>query len=457
MTDEAYIDSLVENARQALKEFESADQKTVDRIVREIAKYVFDNAAELAKMSVAETGMGAVEYKTAKNKGKARIIWHSLKGKKSIGVLSEDKETGIIEIAKPIGVVGAVQPTTNPQVTPMANAMSAIKGRNAIIIAPHPRAEKTTTHLVEAWNERIGKLGAPKNLIQHIDGAGVDKTKLLMQKADVVVATGGPGMVKAAYSGGKPSFGVGQGNVQTIIDRDVDMKEAVQMIVDGRIFDRGIICSGEQTIITPADRWTELRTEIEGYGGFWVEDGPDREKFLGVLFADGHINKEMVGQTPEVIAKAAGVNIPEGTKVIVIPEEAANKNSVLRKEKMFPVITPFKYNDFSEAVDIAVENLNIEGRGHTVSVHSHTDEHILEVGLRAPVSRVVVNQIASTSSGGSFYNGLNPTSTLGCGSWGNNSISENFYYKHLLNITRVAKKIENPVIPTDEELWAEDV
>jgi succinate-semialdehyde dehydrogenase len=264
-------------------------------------------------------------------------------------------------------------------------------------------------------------------------------------------------MVKAAYSGGKPSFGVGQGNVQTIIDRDVDMKEAVQMIVDGRIFDRGIICSGEQTIITPADRWTELRTEIEGYGGFWVEDGPDREKFLGVLFADGHINKEMVGQTPEVIAKAAGVNIPEGTKVIVIPEEAANKNSVLRKEKMFPVITPFKYNDFSEAVDIAVENLNIEGRGHTVSVHSHTDEHILEVGLRAPVSRVVVNQIASTSSGGSFYNGLNPTSTLGCGSWGNNSISENFYYKHLLNITRVAKKIENPVIPTDEELWAEDV
>ena len=457
MTDEAYIDGLVVKSRKALKEFENADQKTVDRIVREIGKYVFDNAQELAEMAVAETGMGTVENKTAKNKNKARIIWYSLKGKKSVGILSENEETGIIEIAKPVGVVGAIQPTTNPQITPMANSMSAIKGRNPIIIASHPRAVKTTKHLVDRWNERIVKLGAPRNLIQFVEGTSVERTRLLMQKVDVSVATGGPGMVKSAYSSGKPSFGVGQGNVQAIIDRDVDMKAAVRMIVDGRIFDRGIICSGEQTIITPAEKWDEMRKELEAYGGFWVEDEGSKKKIIDVLFIDGHLNKDMVGQPPQVIAKAAGVELPADIKVIAIPEDAANKDSLLRREKMFPVITPFKYTDFSEAIEILLDNLEIEGKGHSVSIHSKNEEHIRELGFRAPVCRIVVNQIAAVSTGGNFFNGLNPTSTLGCGSWGNNSISENFTYKHLLNITRIAKRKENPVIPTDAELWAEEV
>jgi len=454
MNDAEYIKDLVAKSRAALKEIESFDQRTIDRIVREIAKYVYDNAKELAEMSVEETGMGTVEYKTGKNLGKAKILWHSLKGKKSIGIISEDEESGIIEIAKPVGVVGAIQPTTNPQVTPMANAMAAIKGRNTIIIAPHPRAEKTTKYLVDRWHEVLKKFKAPEYLIQYVDGASVERTKLLMENVDVIVATGGPGMVKAAYSSGRPSFGVGQGNVQTIIDRDADMKEAIHMIVDGRIFDRGIICSGEQTIITPADRYEEMRKELEAYGGYWIEKDEDREKLLKTLFPEGKTNKDMVGQDVQTIAKAAGVDIPEGTEVIVMPEEASVKDSLLRKEKMFPVITPFRYDKFSEAVDIAIENLELEGKGHSVSIHSHTDEHIKELGVRAPVSRVIVNQPCATHNGGSFVNGLNATSTLGCGSWGNNSISENFYYKHLLNITRVAKVKKNPVIPTDEELWS---
>lgn len=455
MNDTEYIKDLVQKSRQALKEIESFDQVQVDRIVREIAKYVFDNAEPLAEMSVKETGMGGLEYKTKKNLGKARIMWHSLKDKKSIGIISEDEEAGIIEIAKPVGVVGAIQPTTNPQVTPMANAMAAIKGRNSIIVAPHPRAEKTTKYLVDKWNERIAKLGAPKNLIQYVDGASVERTKLLMENVDVIVATGGPGMVKAAYSSGKPSYGVGQGNVQTIIDSDVDMKAAVKMIIDGRVFDQGIICSGEQTIITPVDRYEEMRSEVEAYGGYWIEKEADREKLIETLFPEGKTSKEMVGQTVQDIAKASGVAIPEGTKVIVIPEESWKKDSLLRKEKMFPVITPFKYEKFSEAIDIAIENLELEGKGHSVSIHSHNDDHIKELGLRVPVSRVIVNQPCATHNGGNFVNGLNATSTLGCGSWGNNSISENFYYKHLLNITRVAKVKKNPVVPTDEELWEE--
>jgi succinate-semialdehyde dehydrogenase len=457
MNDVDYIKGLVQQSKQALQEIESFDQKAVDRLVREIAKYVFDNAQELAEMSVKETKMGAVEYKTKKNLGKARIMWHSLKGKKSIGIISEDEDTGIIEVAKPVGVVGAIQPTTNPQVTPMANAMAAIKGRNAIIIAPHPRAEKSTKYLVDRWNEKLEELGAPKYLIQYVDGASVERTKHLMENVDVIVATGGPGMVSAAYSSGKPSYGVGQGNVQTIIDRGVDIQAAVKMIIDGRIFDNGIICSGEQTIITPVELYEEMRKEVEAYGGYWIERESEREKIINVLFPDGKTNKEMVGQTVQDIAKASGVTIPEGTKVIVIPEETWNKDSLLRKEKMFPVITPFKYEEFSEAIDIAIENLELEGKGHSVSLHSYNDENIRELGRRVPVSRVMVNQPSATHTGGNFVNGLNATSTLGCGSWGNNSISENFYYKHLLNITRVAKVRKNPVVLTDEELWSEEV
>ena len=199
-----------------------------------------------------------------------------------------------------------------------------------------------------------------------------------------------------------------------------------------------------------------MRKELEAYGGYWVESDKERKKLLNVLFPDGKTNKDMVGQSVNVIAGAAGLEIPEETKVIVMPEEVSNKESLLRKEKMFPVITPFKYNNFSEAVDIAIENLEIEGKGHSVSIHSNNKEHIRELGMRVPVSRILVNQTCATSSGGSFLNGLNASSTLGCGSWGNNSISENFYYKHLLNITRISNIKKNNTVPGDEELWAEE-
>mgnify|MGYP006277166377 CR=1 FL=1 len=451
--DETYIAGLVAKARVALAAFEPFNQKQVDTILRDIAKNVFDNAEELAEMAVKETGMGGVEYKIKKNQGKARILWYHLKGKKSMGVIDEDEESGITQIAKPVGVVAAVQPTTNPTVTPMANCMAALKGKNAIIIAPHPRAENTTKYSVRQWQDILEQHGAPRDLIQLVEDGSVERTKELMKQCDVNVATGGPAMVKSAYSSGRPSFGVGQGNVQTIIDRDVDIPETVRMILDARIFDNGIICSGEQTMITPEEKFDELKNAVVDYGGYWVDGPAEKQKFIDVLFPEGKINREMVGQSVQQIAEAAGVNVPEGTRVLAIPEENENKDSVLRKEKMFPVITPFKYKDFDQAIDIAVENLSIEGKGHSVSVHSHNDEHLKELGRRAPVSRVLVNQPCATANGGAFTNSLNATSTLGAGSWGNNSISENFYYKHLLNITRVAKVKKHPYQPSDEELW----
>lgn len=432
-------------------------QKQVDLMVRDVAKYVFENAEMLAEMAYEESGMGSKYYKTLKNQGKARVMWASLRGKKSMGVIAEDDETGIIEIAKPVGVVGAVQPCTNPIVTPMANVMNALKTKNAVILAAHPRSQKCTRFLVGKWNEILATHGAPDNMVQCIEEGSLEKTTALMQEADVVVATGGPGMVKAAYSGGKPSFGVGPGNVQVIVDNDVDMKETVHKIIDGRIFDNGIICAGEQTMILPEELYDEAMEEVQAYGGFLITDPAEKQKLTDVLFPEGKISKDMVGVTVQKIAAAAGIPMPEDTKVIVIPEENDNHDSVLRKEKMFPVITPFKYKKFSEAIDIAIENLNREGKGHTVSVHTNNPDHLLEVGLRAPVSRVVVNNPSSTTAGGSFVNGLNPTSTLGCGSWGNNSISENFYYKHLLNITRIARPKKNPVVPEDDDLWNGDV
>jgi succinate-semialdehyde dehydrogenase len=451
--DATYIAELVAKARVALAAFASFDQKQVDTILRDIAKNVFDNAEELAEMAVTETGMGEVEYKIKKNQGKARILWYSLKGKKSMGVIDEDEESGITMIAKPVGVVAAVQPTTNPTVTPMANCMAAVKGKNAIIIAPHPRAEQTTKYSVRQWQDILEAHGAPRDLIQLVEDGSVERTQELMRQCDVNVATGGPAMVRSAYSSGHPSFGVGQGNVQTIIDRDVDIPETVKMILDARIFDNGIICSGEQTMITPEEKFDELKRAVLDYGGYWVDDPGEKQRLIDVLFPNGKIDKKMVGRNVQVIAEAAGIDMPPATKVIVIPEDPADKASVLRKEKMFPVITPFPYKTFEDAIELAVENLRIEGKGHSVSVHSHNDEHLKELGRRAPVSRVLVNQPCATANGGAFTNSLNATSTLGAGSWGNNSISENFYYKHLLNITRVAKVKKNPVQPSDEELW----
>ncbi|MDR1954142.1 MAG: aldehyde dehydrogenase family protein [Clostridiales Family XIII bacterium] len=452
---EAYIQGYIDAARKAQAVFETKSQEETDRAVLAIAKVVHDNAEMLAELAIQETGMGNYDDKVLKNKNKAKIIWHSLKGKKSKGIIDIDEAAGITKIAKPIGVVAAITPTTNPIVTPMSNAMFALKGGNAIIITPHHKSVKCSGETVALMRKVLAELGLPEDLIQIIDEHSRENTKNLISMADIVIATGGMGMVKAAYSSGRPALGVGAGNVQCIIDRGVDIAAAVPKIITGRIFDNGIICSAEQSVICPEESYDAVLAEFEKNGGYVVRDASEKEKFRNAIFDEqGHISRHVVGQSVSAIAELAKADIPADTKIIVIEADGTGKEDVLGKEKMCPVIAAYKYKDFADGVRIAKENLEAEGKGHSVSIHSNSKENIEYAGLALPVSRFVINQVCASSAGGSFFNGLAPTNTLGCGSWGHNSISENLTYTHLINVSRVAYNMESNHVPSDEELWS---
>lgn len=446
------IDEMIAKAKIAQQAFEKFDQQQVDAIVKAIGKIIYDNAVELAENAVAETRMGNVPDKITKNKGKSRAIWNNLKGKPSIGVIAEKDENGIVKIAKPVGVVGAVTPTTNPVVTPMCNSMFALKGGNAIIIAPHPRAKNCSGQTVDLMNSEIKRLGGPDNLIQCIREPSIAATNELMQKVDVLVATGGPAMVAAAYSSGKPSFGVGPGNVQVIIDTDVAYEETAEKVITGRSFDYGIICSGEQSVIAQKDQYDDVIAAFIAKGAHYVDDQETADKLRAVIFENGHISPDVVGQSPQVIAEMAGIDIADDAKIILIKSNGSD-DDILRKEKMCPVMVAFDYDDFDEAVAIAKFNLNIEGKGHTCAIHSNNQDHITQAGIVLPISRLVVNEASSITAGGSLKNGFAPTTTLGCGSWGNNSISENLDYHHLINVHRIGYVHDKPA-PSDDEIWS---
>ncbi len=457
MANTIMVKSLIERSSIAQKAIENYTQQQVDAIVRMFAKVVYDNAEMLAEMAVNETRMGVLDHKIAKNKGKARIIWNDLKTKKSVGVLSVDEEQGLTSIARPMGVVVAVTPCTNPIVTPMCNAMFAIKCRNSIIIAPHPRAFNCANKLAELFGDELQKLGAPRDLFLVAGEASVDTTTELMQSADVVLATGGMGMVKAAYSSGKPSYGVGAGNVQCILDRGVDYTTAAEKILSGRCFDNGIICSGEQTVIAPSEEYKNIIERFVSLGVYYTEDENEVDNIRAVLFPNGVMNKDLVGQPVAKLLDLAGIKTSDNNavKAVMVKPKSYGEGELFSKEKMCPVFSAYSYDSFEEAVAIACANLEVEGKGHSVAIHSNNKENLEYAGIKLPVSRVLVNQSCATMNGGAFANALTPTTTLGCGSWGNNSISENLSYKHLMNVTRIACEKLNWVQPTDDEIWSE--
>jgi succinate-semialdehyde dehydrogenase len=449
------VKQLVANARVAQAAFESFSQEQVDAIVKGIGKYVYDNADMLAQMAVDETGIGVYMDKILKNKGKARAIWNSLKDKKSRGIIGDDPDTNMVFVAKPMGVVGAVTPVTNPIVTPMCNGMFALKAGNAVIFAPHPKAEKCTTLLTQEFMKVVKAHGGPDNLIQTIVNGSVEKTQELMKAVDVVVATGGAAMVKSAYSSGKPSFGVGAGNVPVIIDRDVDLKEAIDKIVAGASFDNGIICSHEQFVFAPEESYDEILQLFEATGKVWfTADEDEIQRLRDVVFPGGHLNKDVVGKPASAIGALAGIDVPESARLILLPARGSGAEDVLAKEKLCPVIAILPYKSFTEAVAKAKANLLVEGAGHSAALHSNNESNIRNAGVELPISRLVVNQACSLTAGGSLTNGFAPTTTLGCGSWGGNSISENLDYKHLMNVSRIGKVITGKKVPTDAEIWA---
>lgn len=455
ITTDLSIQELVTNARNAQAQYESFNQKQVDAIVRDIGKFVYDNAEPLARMAVDETDMGSYDDKVLKNKGKARVIWNNLKDKKSRGVIGEDADSNLVFVAKPMGVVAAVTPVTNPIVTPMCNGMFALKTGNAVIFASHPKAQKCAEYLALEFMKIVKSHDGPDNLIQVVTNGSVEKTQQLMQSADVVVATGGGAMVKSAYSSGKPSFGVGAGNVPVIIDRNIDLQDAVEKIVDGASFDHGIICSHEQFVIAPEENFDKTIELFTNTGKVWFTDDKNQiQKLREVVFQDGYLNKDVVGKSASEVGKMAGIDVPESSRLILLPADGSGTEDVLAKEKLCPVIAIVPYSTFEDAVNMAKANLLVEGAGHSAALHSNNDENIQKAGIELPISRLVVNQPSSTTAGGSLTNGFAPTTTLGCGSWGGNSISENLDYKHLMNVSRIGKIIPDKKVPTDDEIWA---
>ena len=447
------IKEMVAKAREAQAIFErSFNQSTTDAVVKATARVVFENAEMLAKMAVEETQMGVYEDKVAKCRNKSKGVWYNLKGKKSMGILEIDERTDMITIAKPIGVVAGITPMTNPVVTPMSKIMFALKTKNAIIIAPHPKSKLCSAKTVHMIQEKLKTMGVPDYMVQVIEEPSIESTQELMKTADVVVATGGMPMVRSAYSSGKPSFGVGAGNVQVILDTDIDFEQAANKVITGRAFDNGIICSGEQFFAYPKKDKEAVFAAFKKQGAYFVND-EEKKKLLGVLFKDNAINRDVVGQGVDKIAKMAGFNIPAGTRVIVAEAVGAGTQDQICKEKMCPVMGCIGYDHFEEGVQIMLTNLRMEGNGHTAAVHSNNQGNIIMAGEMLTVSRVVVNAVSSTTGGGAIQNGLAVTNTLGCGTWGNNSISENFTYKHLLNTTRIAPLCDRIRIPSDEEMW----
>src|SRR3954469_6319096 len=376
------VQRLLAKARVGPGALEACSQEQVDAIVRDFGKYVYDNAETIASAAHKETGLGVYEDKVAKARGKARVIWNSLKGKKSRGIIGEDEDENLIMIAKPMGVVAAVCPVTNPIVTPMCNAMFALKAGNAVIFAPHPKAEAATRDLTKAYREILKRHGAPEDLVQMITNGSVETTQALMKAADVVVATGGGAMVKSAYSSGKPSYGVGAGNVPVIIDRNVDLKDAAEKIVAGASFDNGIICSHEQFVLTPDERYEDTVQAFLATGKVWYTDDKAQVQTLReVVFPNDHLNKDMVGKSAQEIGAKASLDIPGEVRVILVRADGSGTEDILAKEKLCPVVAIFPYDTFDEAVARAKANLLVEGAGHSAALHSNDEEHIRQMGV----------------------------------------------------------------------------
>jgi len=450
------IDEKIKKARVALEQFEEYSQGQVDKVVKTIALCIYDNAAELGAETSRETGFGTPETQKETHEAAAITTWHYLKDKKSVGIIEKDPENGLVLFAKPVGVVACVTPSTNVTSTIGNNAMIALKGRNVIIIAPHPSAKDVSVKGVRLLNEALKKIGAPDNLIQIIEEPNLSLTKELMSKADVVMATGGPGMIKSAYSSGKPSFGVGPGNVQVLVAEDYcEYQYAAETIVNSRATDNGIECICEQSVFIPRDKADTYVKEFVKAGAHWIEDQKMVEKLASALFdEEGHMNRECVGKSAIDIAEKIGLNVSAGCKVLLV-EGGEGKRQLFRKEKLCPVMQFCRYDSFDAAVQQAKQNLLLEGAGHSAIVYTNNEKIAEFVSEKLPVSRVIVNQPGDGASGGTMVNGLPPTFSLGCGSWGNNSLSENLTYKHLLNITRLAYIIEGKTYPTPEEAWAE--
>ena len=432
--------------RKAQQIFATYTQEQVDKIFKAAATAANKARIPLAKMAVEETGMGVVEDKVIKNNYAAEYIYNAYKDTKTCGVIEEDKAYGIQKIAEPIGVIAAVIPTTNPTSTAIFKCLIALKTRNAIIISPHPRAKNSTIAAAKLVLEAAVAAGAPENIIDWIDVPSLEMTNTVMREADIILATGGPGMVKAAYSSGKPALGVGAGNTPAIIDDSADILLAVNSIIHSKTFDNGMICASEQSVIVMESQYEAVKAEFARRGCYFLNP-EETNKVRHTIIINGALNAKIVGQKATRIAELSGVTVPEGTKILIGEVESVELSEEFAHEKLSPVLAMYKAVSFEDALDKAAQLVADGGYGHTSSIYLNTitaREKLDAFAARMKTCRVLVNTPASHGGIGDLYNfKLAPSLTLGCGSWGGNSVSENVGVKHLLNIKTVAERREN--------------
>jgi len=443
------VAGLIERARVAQKQYEKYNQEQVDEVVTAVGWALIndDNNRLLTEMAIADTGIGKYEDKIRKNYRKTMGLLRDLKGAKSVGIIAEYLEKGLIEIARPVGVVGAIVPSTNPVATPFNKTMNALKGRNAIILAPSPKGQKVCAKLVELIHQELIRINAPTDLVQHLElPVNKAETYELMRQVDLIVATGSGNNVRACYESGTPAVGVGAGNVPVIVDSSANLTDAAAKIRASKTFDNATSCSSENSLVILDDIYDGMIEALQNEGA-WLLNNDEKQALQNVLWVDGHLSHDVIAQTATRIADIAGLSREANDEpaILMVEETGIGPDYPYSDEKLSPVLTVYRASNFDDAFDKVERILNFKGKGHSVGIHTTDEDHIMRIGLDMPTCRVIVNQAHCFATGGNFDNGLPFSLSMGCGSWGANSISDNMNYRHYLNTTRIAR-----TIPTNE-------
>lgn len=448
-----YIAGLIKRARAAQAIAETYSQERVDELTTAIAWDIVRDGPvqEIARLAVEESQMGNYESKYSKLMVKIKGLVRDLKDVKTVGVIEHDTSRNIIKIAKPVGVIGAVIPCTNPEATPVIKAMNAIKGRNAVIFAPHPRTKKTNKFIVEIMRQTLEKYDAPEDLLIPIEEPTLEVTNELMKQCDLIMATGGAGMVKAAYSSGTPAYGVGAGNAVVVVDETADLRDAAHKIMLSKTFDFATSCSTENSLVVSEAIYDDLIKNLKNEGGYLLNEG-EKVKLKNAMWINGQLNREIVAQAAPKIAGIAGIQVPLDCKFLMVEETGVGPEYPFSGEKLSVVVAIYKYREFQEAIDKVNEITGYQGQGHSCGIHTFNEDRIMELSLKTKTSRVMVRQPQCLANSGSWSNGMPITLTLGCGTWGGNISSENINWKHFINVTWVSIPFEAK-IPTDEELF----
>ena len=459
-TSPALIAEMIARARAAQKIAATWSQERVDEVCVAVGWSVYndENIRRLAELAVAETGMGRIEDKITKHKNKVMGVLRDIRGVRTVGLMEEDLARGIRKYAKPVGVVGALAPVTNPTATPASNGLSILKGANAVIFAPHPKAKKSTALACTFMREALKKVGAPEDLVQVIEEPSIELTQELMRQVDLIVATGGSAMVKAAYSSGKPAYGVGPGNAVQLLCEDADPEDAAEKIAASKSFDNATSCSSENSAVVHRAVWDRFIAGLQKQGGYLCT--PEQKKalrhYLWITGKNGqeNLNPAIIAQDADKIARGAGFDVIEGTRFLIVQGEQPIESDRFFWEKISPVLTVLPCDSFEEGLSFVERITDLCGTGHSSGIFTFREDYIDRMGSYMRSSRIMVRQPMVSGNGGAFFNGMPSTVTLGCGTWGNNITTENIHWKQFINVTWLAMPIE-PNRPKDEDIFGD--